>query len=146
MFRFSPIKLWRNISIILFLVAIIFTLIGTFAINDNLVIHWNDVGVPNNSTGKWILWVMLLLAFISMFTHSSFSKKGPGRNPMSLEMAGAISSGLVSMWTVIDVILVIYNFCTLIVIPITGTIVIVFCYILFVLIAYGRNRKADSNL
>ena len=75
MFRLSPIKLWRKISVIIFLIAVIFTLIGTFSIHDNLVIHWSGAGVPNNSTGKWILWVMLLLVFLSMFTHSSFSKK-----------------------------------------------------------------------
>ena len=78
MFRLSPIKLWKNISVIIFLIAIIFTLIGTFTIHDELVVHWNSVGVPNNSSGKWILWAMLLLAFLSMFTHSSFSKKAPG--------------------------------------------------------------------
>lgn len=65
---------------------------------------------------------------------------------MSLEMAGAISSGLVSMWTLIDIILVTYNFCALIAIPIIGTIVIVLCYILFVLIAYVRNRKGNFDL
>lgn len=94
MFRLSPIKLWKNISVIIFLIAIIFTLIGTFTIHGELVVHWNSVGVPNNSSGKWILWVMLLLAFLSMFTHSSFSKKRSGQKPLSMEMSSAFSSGL----------------------------------------------------
>ena len=79
MFRLSPIKLWRNISIIMFLLAMVFCLIGTFTIHGVLIIHWNDAGVPNNSSGQWVLWAMLLLAFLSMFTHSSFSKKRPGQ-------------------------------------------------------------------
>ena len=55
MFRLSPIKLWRNISVIIFLTAICFTLVGTFFIHGDLAVHWNDAGVPNNSSGKWIL-------------------------------------------------------------------------------------------
>lgn len=141
MFRLSPIKLWRKISVIIFLIAVIFTLIGTFSIHDNLVIHWSGAGVPNNSTGKWILWVMLLLVFLSMFTHSSFSKKRSGQNSLSIEMSVALSSGLAAMWTIIIIILVTYNFYTMIAIPIIGTIAIVFCYILLAVIAYIRDRK-----
>ena len=141
MFRLSPIKLWRNISIIMFLLAIIFCLIGTFTIHGDLIVHWNEVGVPNNSSGKWILWAMLLLAFLSIFTHSSFSKKRPGQNPLSIEMSGAISTGLVSTWSIINITLVTYYFYPLTAIVIIGTIAIVFCYILFAVIAYIRNRK-----
>ena len=141
MFRLSPIKLWRNISIIMFLLAMIFCLIGTFTIHGNLIVHWNEVGVPNNSSGKWFLWVMLLLAFLSMFTHSSYLKYRSGQNPLSIEMAGAFSSGLVATWTIGIIILVTYNFYTMIAIPIIGTIAIVFCYILLAVIAYIRDRK-----
>lgn len=141
MFRLSPIKLWKNISVIIFLIAIIFTLIGTFTIHGDLVVHWNSVGVPNNSSGKWILWVMLLLAFLSMFTHSSFSKKHSGQKPLSMEMSSAFSSGLEAVWTIIIIILVTYNFYPMTAIPIIGTIAIVFCYILLAVIAYIRDRK-----
>ena len=75
MFHLSPIKLWRNISLVMFIIAMTFTIIGTFAINDELVIHWNETGAPNYSTGKWILWAMLLLAFLSMFAHSSLKHR-----------------------------------------------------------------------
>lgn len=56
-------------------VAVFFTLMGTFGIEGDLVIHWSEEGVPNDFAGKWILWAMLLLAFISMFTYSSLRKK-----------------------------------------------------------------------
>ena len=141
MFRLPPIKLWRNISIIEFIIAIVFTFIGMFTISDNLVIHWDGEGIPNNSTGKWILWALLLMAFLSMFTHVSFSKERPGKNALSIEMSGAFSSGLVSTWTTIIVILVIYNFYSLTVIPIIGTMVIILYYILFLIIAYIRNKN-----
>ena len=142
MFRLSPIKLWKNISVIIFLIAIIFTLIGTFTIHGDLVVHWNSVGVPNNSSGKWILWVMLLLAFLSMFTHSSFSKKHSGQKPLSMEMSSAFSSGLEAVWTIIIIILVTYNFYPMTAIPIIGTIAIVLFYILLVVIAYIRDGKS----
>ena len=142
MFRLSPIKLWRKISVIIFLIAIIFTLIGTFTIHGDLVVHWNSVGVPNNSSGKWILWVMLLLAFLSMFTHSSFSKKHSGQKPLSMEMSSAFSSGLEAVWTIIIIILVTYNFYPMTAIPIIGTIAIVLFYILLVVIAYIRDDKS----
>ena len=145
MFRLSPIKLWKNISEIIFLIAIIFTLIGTFTIHDELVVHWNSVGVPNNSSGKWILWAMLLLAFLSMFTHSSFSKKRPGQNSLSIEMSGAFSTGLVSTWSIINITLVTYYLYPLTDIVIIGTIAIAFCYILFVVIAYIRNSKNNKS-
>ena len=145
MFRLSPIKLWRNVSIIMFLLAIIFCLIGTFTIHSNLIVHWNGVGVPNNSAGKWVLWAMLLEAFLSMFTHSSFSKKRPGQNPLSIEMSGALSTALVSSWSIINTILVTYYFYPLTAIVMIGSIAIVFCYILFPITAYIRNRKNNKS-
>lgn len=127
---------------IAFGVAMIFTLIGTFTIKGDLVIHWSGEGIPNNSAGKWILWTLLLMAFLSIFTHGSLSKKCPGRNTLSIEMAGALSSGLVSMWSIINIILVTYNHYPTTAIPIIGTIAIVLCYILFTVIAYIRDNKA----
>lgn len=141
MFRLSPVRLWRTISIIMFLTAILFTLIGAFAVRGNMVIHWNSAGIPNNAAGKWILWAMLLLAFLSMFTHSSFSKRRVGKNPLSTEMSGALSSGLVSTWTITNIILVTYHLHPSTMVPAIGTIIIIFCYFLFVIIAYIRNRR-----
>ena len=92
----------------MFLLEIIFCLFGTFTIHGDLVVHWNEVGVPNNSTGKWFLWAMLLMAFLSMFTHSSFSKKRPGQNSLSMEMSGAFSTALLSTWSITNIILVTY--------------------------------------
>ena len=144
MFRLSQIKLWRNISITIFLIAIIFTIIGAFTIRGDLIVHRSSAGVPNSSSGKWILWVMLLLAFLSMFTHSSVSKKRPGQNPLSLEMAGAFSSGLVAMWTIVIIVLVVYNSYPILAIPIIGTIAIIFCYVLFIVIAHIREKKSGK--
>ncbi len=141
MFRLSPIKLWRNISVIIFLIAIIFILIGTFTIHGDFVVHWNSVGVPNSFSGKWVLWAMLLLAFLSMFTHSSVSKKRLGQNPLSIEMSGAFSSGLAAMWTIVIIILVTYNLYPMIAVPIIGTIAIALSYILLFVIAYIRDNK-----
>ena len=141
MFRLSPIKFWRNISVIIFLTAIIFTLVGTFFIHGDLAVHWNEAGVPNNSSGKWILWAMLLLTFLSMFTHSSVSKKRPGQNPLSAEMAGAFSSGLAATWTIAIIIMVTYNFYPMTAIPAIGAIAVVLCYILFAVIGYIRDRR-----
>ena len=145
MFRLSQIKLWRNISITIFLIAIIFTIIGAFTIRGDLIVHWSSAGVPNSSSGKWILWVMLLLAFLSMFTHSSFSKKRPGQNSLSIEMSGAFSTGLVSTWSIINITFVTYYLYPLTDIVIMGSIGIVFCYILFPIIAYIRNRKNNKS-
>ena len=141
MFRLSPVKLWRNISIIMFITAIIFTLIGTFAVRGTLTVHWNDAGAANSSAGKWFLWAMLLLAFLSMFAHKSFSKERPGSNPLSIEMSGALSSGLVSTWAIADIVSVVYDLHPSIMIPVIGTAAIVSCYILFAVAAYIRDRK-----
>lgn len=127
---------------IAFGVAMIFTLIGTFTIKGDLVIHWSGEGIPNNSAGKWILWMLLLMAFLSIFTHGSLSKKRPGRNTLSIEMAGALSSGLVSMWSITNIILVTYNHYPTTAIPIIGTLAIVLCYIFFTVIAYIRDNRA----
>jgi len=78
MFHLAPIRLWRNISIIMILAAAIAVLLGTFFGDATIVIQWGDGGIPANSAGKWCLWVMLLLAVLSLFTHSSFSKRRPG--------------------------------------------------------------------
>ena len=141
MFRLSPIKLWRNISVMIFLIAIIFVLIGTFTIRSDLAVQWDRGGVPSNFSGIWVLWVMLLLAFWAMFTHDSFSKKRLGQIPLSREMSGACSSGLVAVWTIVIIVLVTYHFWPTTAIPAIGTIAIVLCYSLFVVIAYVRDRK-----
>ena len=56
MIKFMPIRYWKNISLALFITGLTFTLVGTFCIKGNLVVHWSDEGVPNNFAGKWVLW------------------------------------------------------------------------------------------
>lgn len=126
-------------------VAAFFTLMGTFGIEGDLVIHWSEEGVSNDFAGKWILWAMLLLAFISMFTYSSLRKKRNGNDLLSVEMACAFSSGLVFTWMIADVILVIYNLYPLAVIPEIGMIAIVCCYILFFMAAYIQKKTNNRS-
>lgn len=126
-------------------VAALFTLMGTFGIEGDLVIHWSEEEVPNDFAGKWILWAMLLLAFISMFTYSSLRKNRNGNDLLSVEMACAFSSGLVFTWTIADVILVIYNLYPLAVIPEIGMIAIVCCYILFFMTAYIQKKRNNRS-
>ena len=126
-------------------VAALFTLMGTFGIEGDLVIHWSENGVINDFAGKWILWAMLLLAFISMFTYSSLRKKRNGNDLLSVEMACAFSSGLVFTWMIVDVILVIYNLNPLAVIPEIGMVAIVCCYILFFMAAYIQKKRNNRS-
>ena len=75
MIKFMPIRYWKNISLALFITGLTFTLVGTFCIKGNLVVHWSDEGVPNNFAGKWVLWALVLLSAISMLTYNSFTKE-----------------------------------------------------------------------
>lgn len=97
MFRLPPVKLWRRLSLVMLFAAAVFTLAGTCFIHGNLVIHWSASGEPNGFAGKWILWGLLLLAFLSMFAHTSLSMKRPGSSLLSSEMACAFSTGLVML-------------------------------------------------
>ena len=141
MFHLAPVRLWRNISIVMVVVAVIATLTGTFFADGSIVVHWSDNGVPNNSTGKWVLWVMLLLSVLSLFTYSSILKRRPGfQIPAGREMACAMSAGLVSMFSLVDITLVVYHFYSFAIVPIIGAIATVCSFILCVLIAYFREH------
>ena len=110
-----------------------------------------EIGQPDGSVKKIVdedlkqQIGLKLLEEISMFTHSSFSKKRPGQNSLSIEMSGAFSTGLVSTWSIINITLVTYYLYPLTDIVIIGTIAIAFCYILFVVIAYIRNSKNNKS-
>lgn len=146
MFHLAPVRLWRNISIVMAVAAVIATLTGTFFADGSIVVHWSDSGAPNNSAGKWVLWVMLLLAVLSLFTHSSFLKRGPGfQMPADREMACAMSAGLVSMFSLTDITLVVYNFYPVTAVPAVGTAAMVCSLILFVMIAYIRQHNSSRT-
>ena len=53
------------------LAAFLAAMAGTFLADGSIVVHWGENGMPNNSAGKWILWAMLLLSVLSMFSYSS---------------------------------------------------------------------------
>ena len=78
MFHLAPVRLWRNISIVMAVAAGIAALAGTFFADGSIAVHWSGSGEPNDSAGKWVLWVMLLLTVLSLFTYSSFLKRRPG--------------------------------------------------------------------
>lgn len=146
MFHLAPVRLWRNISIVMVVAAVIATLTGTFFSDGSIAVHWSDNGVPNNSAGKWVLWVMLLLSVLSLFTYSSFLKRRPGfQVPTGREMACAMSSGLVSMFSLLDITLVVYHFYPFTLVPIIGTIAIVCGFILCVLTAYFREHHGSGT-
>lgn len=141
MFRLPPVKLWRRLSLVMLFAAAVFTLAGTCFIHGNLVIHWSEGGEPNGFAGKWILWGLLLLAFLSMFAHTSLSMKRPGSSLLSSEMACAFSTGLVMLWTVTDAALVVYHFYPLEMVPNAALTAVIGSFVLFPVIAYIREKR-----
>lgn len=140
-YRLSPIKLWRNISISFLIIGVAFALIGTFTVSGDMVVQWSSEGVPTNYSGKWVLWVMAVLAFLSMFTHKSFGENSIVSVPLSKEMSGAISSGLTATWSIVNAILVIYNYLGSTIVLIFGACLVAFSYVLFALLACIRKRR-----
>lgn len=145
-YRLSPVKLWRNISIFFLMIGVAFALIGTFTISGDMVVQWSSKGVPTNYSGKWVLWVMAALAFLSMFTHKRLGGNSIGSVPLSKEISGAISSGLTATWSIINAILVIYNYLGSTIVLIVGACLVVFSYVSFALLACIRKRQQKNNL
>ena len=141
MFRLPPVKLWRRLSLVMLVAAAVSTLAGTCFIHGNLVIHWSASGEPNGFAGKWILWGLLLLAFLSMFAHTSLSMKRPGSSPLSREMACAFSAGLVMLWTMADAALVVYHFYPLEMVPNAALTAVIGSFVLIPVIAYIREKR-----
>lgn len=146
MFHLAPVRLWRNISIIMVLAAFLAALTGTFLTDGSIVVYWGDSWTPNNSAGKWILWVILLLSVLSMFSYSSITKERPGYNvPVGREMACALSTGLASVFSLVDVTLVVYKFYPVTVVPVIGTAASVCSLVLFVVAAYIREHNGSRT-
>lgn len=146
MFHLAPIRLWRNISIIMVLAALLAAMGGTFLTDGSIVVHWGENGIPNNSAGKWVLWAMLLLSVLSLFSYSSITKERPGYNvPVGKEMACALSTGMVSIFSLVDVVLAVYKFYPVTAVPVIGTVAIVCSLILFVVIAYIRQHNSSRT-
>ena len=133
MFHLMPIKLWRNISSIMVLTAFLAAMAGTFLADGSIVVHWGENGMPNNSAGKWILWAMLLLSVLSMFSYSSMMKERPGY------------TGMVSIFSLVDVVLAVYKFYPVTAVPVIGTVAIVCSLILFVVITYIRQHNSSRT-
>ena len=111
----------------------------------SIVVHWGENGMSDNSAGKWILWAMLVLAALSLFTHSSFLKRGSGfQAQIGREMACAMSAGMVSMFSLIDITLVVYDFYSFAIVPVIGTAAIVSVFIIYALTAYFREHHGPE--
>ena len=87
---------------------------------------------------------MLLLSVQSLFSYSSITKERPGYNvPIGREMACALSTGMVPIFSLLDVVLDVYKFYPVTAVPVIGTAAIVCSLILFVVIAYSRQHNSS---
>ncbi|HWR23328.1 MAG TPA: hypothetical protein VN366_07605 [Feifaniaceae bacterium] len=140
MFRLPTIKFWRNTGLIVLLLCICFTLLGTFGISGPIAYRWGAAVEPNAFGGRWVLWAMLVLSVLSLFAAASFTKPKPGQRAVSKETASALAIGLMSIFTGVDIILVLYAFYPLPAVPIAGTIGVFLAFVLYLLIAAWREK------
>lgn len=145
MFRLPPIRLWRNCSLALFGLGVCAALAGTVLIRGELAIHFDGAGVPNGFAGKWVLWALLAMAFFSLFTSASFSKKPAlGQFSLSPETGSALSAWLVTAFSLVDVLLVAYHLFPYAAVQAVGFALIVGTLPLFLLTAFVRNRRSGQ--
>ena len=120
---------------------------GSLFVDGELTVHWDENADPNGYEGKWILWMIMLMSALSMFTHKSLRKRNSwfGSGIRSMEMAYALSSMLTGVFSLPVIIFVIYSFYPEKIVPIAGSICIVAEIILFPMIAYLRNTENRKN-
>ena len=142
MFHLSPIRLWRNISLVLFGAGLCAALAGTVLIRGRLAVHFGGDGVPNGFAGKWVLWLLLAMAFFSLFTSAGFSRRpAPGQFSLSPETGCALSAWLVTAFSLVDVLLVVWHFFPLPAVQGAGLALLLGSLPLFLLIACLRRRR-----
>ena len=145
MFRLPPIRLWRNCSLALFGLGACAALTGTGLIRGKLAIHFDGAGIPNGFAEKWVLWGLLAMAFFSLFTSASFSKKPAlGQFSLSPETGSALSAWLVTAFSLVDVLLVAYHLFPYAAVQAVGFALIVGTLPLFLLTAFVRNRRSGQ--
>ncbi len=143
MFRLSPIRLWRALSLTMFGVGVCAALAGTFLVRGKLAIHFDASGTPNGYAEKWVLWLLLAMAFFSLFTAAGFSKKSaPGQFSLSPEMGSALSAWLVTALSLVDVLLVACHLFPCAAVQAVGFALIVGTLPLFLLTAFVRDRRS----
>ncbi len=142
MFRLSPIRLWRDLSLAMFGVGLCAALAGTVLVRGALAIHFDSSGTPNGFAAKWVLWLLLAMAFFSLFTAAGFSKKpAPGQSSLSPETGSALSAWLVTALSLADVVLVAYHLFPYAAVQGAGFALLVGTLPLFLLTAFLRNRR-----
>lgn len=142
MFHYPTIKFWRFVGFIILALCFGFVLLGTFGISEPIVYRWDTNIEPNAFGGKWLLWAMLVLTILSLFTTSSFTKPRWGQSTVNEETASALAIGLMSSFTGVDIIIVIYAFYPISVVPIVGTISIFLVFVLCLIIATLRKKQS----
>lgn len=141
MFHLPTIKFWRNTGFVVLLLCLCFTLFGTFGISGSIAYRWGTNIEPNAFGHKWILWAMLVFTVLSLFTVSSFTKPKLGQSAVGEETASALAIGLMSIFTGINIIIVIYAFYPLPIVPILGTAGIFFVFVLYMIFAALRRKR-----
>ena len=137
MFRLPPIRLWRNCSLALFGLGACAALTGTVLVQGQLAIHFDSSGAPNGFAGKWVLWLLLAMAF--------FSKKSAlGQFSLSLETGCALSAWLVTVFSLADVLLVACHLFPYAAVQAVGFAFLVGALPLFLLISFLRNRRGGQ--
>ena len=145
MFRLPPIRLWRNLSLALFGVGLCAALAGTVLVQGQLAIHFDSSGMPNGFAGEWVLWLLLAMAFFSLFTSAGFSKKPAlGQFSLSLETGCALSAWLVAAFSLVAVLLVACHLFPYAAVQAAGFALIVGTLPLFLLISFLRNRRGGQ--
>lgn len=145
MFRLPPIRLWRNLSLALFGVGLCAALAGTVLVQSQLPIHFDSNGIPNGFAGKWVLWLLLAMAFFSLFTSSGFSRRpAPGQFSLSPETGCALSAWLVTAFSLTAVLLVACHLFPCAAVQTVGFALIVGTLPLFLLISLLRNRRGGQ--
>ena len=141
MFHLPPSIFRKNTGLIIFLLCFLVTLLGTFNTVGDFVYRWGANTEPNAFGSKWILWAMLLLTLSSLFTSSSFMKPKLGQSTVSEETACALTIGLMTIFTSINIIVVIYSYFPISNIPIIGIILTFIALILYILITVSKNKN-----
>ena len=146
MFRLSPIRLWRDISLAMLGAGLCAVLAGTFLIQGELAVLFDSGGAPNGFASKWVLWLLWAMALFSLFTAAGFFKRpAPGQFSLSPEMGSALSAWLVTAFSLVDVVLVACHLFPHAAVQAVGFALIVGTLPLFLLTAFVRDRRSGRQ-
>lgn len=142
MLRLPTVKFWRNAGWIVLFICLCAALLGTFGITGPVAYHWGADAEPNAFGGIWMTWAMLLLTGLSLFAVPSLMKPKAGQSAVHEETACAFAVGLMSIFTGVNLIVVLYAFYPVPVVPAAGTIGILLVFVLDLILAAVRKRRS----